>query len=148
MEKGVGRESPPPRDLKNTSVPGSCNCTQKPLCPCSGRDLIALLKSQPSRGRSHPEQVRGSARASGGAEPTSSLDAVTRRQAGHCGPRVPASCLGVRRRSRNARAAALQLGSHRPVEGSGSPTLGSSGVPHTPTPSARAHPSSAHLATP
>jgi hypothetical protein len=89
-------------------------------------------KSQPLRGRSHPKQVRGSARASGGAEPTSSLDAVTRRQAGHCGPRVTASCKGVRRRSRNARAPVLQLHSHRPVEGSGSPTLGSSGYPPPP----------------
>lgn len=87
----------------------------------------------------------GSARRGTGAPRASAPDAVTPRRAGQwatSGTQRTASVWGAGARARSRQAAVLQFRPRRPVEGSGAPTLASSG------PRARAHPRAPRLATP
>lgn len=135
---------PPGLGPRRTSVPSVRDWLLRSAGGGRGWGSLGVpIAASPSRGGR--KQVGGSARAQG--RGAASLrgrccDAARGRALATSGTPRTASVWGARARARSRQAAALQLRPRRPVEGSGAPTLASSG------PRARAHPRAPRLATP
>lgn len=143
LNEGTGSGSP--RDLENTLAPRSATGDQEPQF--RQRATPEVFRGVPWASR---RQLWAAARAGsrwvgagGSREPWPQMQwRRARKGTPDLGTPRAGSAWGARARARSRLATALQLRPRRPVEGSGAPTLASSG------PCTRAHPRAPRLATP